>query len=398
MTVTRPPRIHGRHLSVAGGLALLFAVAAAVGCLYTLAALVAVRAYGRRAPAPAVAPPLPSVTILKPLYGDEPLLEANLSSFCAQDYAGAVEIVFGVQRADDPAAAVARAVMAAHPRLACRLVVDERRHGQNGKIANLINMEPAIRHEIVVLADSDMVVGPDYLGQVVDALCAPGVGLVTCLYRGVALPALWSRLSAAGIDGHFLPNVLVGLAVKRARPCFGSTIGLRRATLARIGGFAAFRDVLADDNAMGEAVRALGLAVAVPARPVLGHVCTARTARALLRQDLRWSRTIRALDPAGFAGSIVTNPLPLATIALALGGFRPALLALLAATLACRLALQLGVRQFAGATAPVWLGPLRDLVTFAIFVASFWPASLEWRGHSFAVQADGTMAPPDQTG
>lgn len=338
------------------------------------------------------------MTVLKPLYGDEPRLAETLSTFCAQDYAGPVEIVFGVQRADDPAASVVRAVMAAHPGVTCRLVVDERRHGQNGKVANLINMEPAIRHDIVVLADSDMLVGRDYLAQVVDALHAPGVGLVTCLYRGVALPAFWSRLAAAGIDGHFLPNVVFALTAKLARPCFGSTIALRRATLARIGGFAAFRDILADDNAMGEAVRALGLAVAVPARPVLGHVCTATTARAFVRQDLRWSRTIRAVDPAGFIGSIVTNPLPLAIIALALGGPRPALLALLAVTLACRLALRLGVGQLAGATAPFWLGPLRDLVSFAIFVASFWPASLDWRGHSFAVQADGTMAPPDQTG
>lgn len=338
------------------------------------------------------------MTILKPLYGDEPLLAANLSTFCAQDYAGPVEIVFGVQRADDPAAAVARGVIAAHPDVRCRLIVDERRHGQNGKIANLINMEQAIRHDIVVLADSDMVVGRDYLARVVDVLGTPHVGLVTCLYRGIALPGFWSRLAAAGIDDHFLPNVLFGLTVKLARPCFGSTIALRRATLARIGGFAAFRDILADDNAMGEAVRALGLSVAIPARPVLGHVCTTTTARALVRQDLRWSRTIRAVDPAGFVGSIVTNPLPLGIIAFALGGFRPALLALVTVSLACRLALQLNVRQFAGATAPVWLGPLRDMVSFAIFVASFLPASLDWRGHSFDVQADGTMAPPDQTG
>ena len=341
----------------------------------------------------------PAVTILKPLYGDEPRLFDNLSSFCRQDYDGAIEIIFGVQRADDPAAAIARAVMVAHPQVATRLLCDERRHGQNGKVSNLVNMTAAPTHDVVVLADSDMLVGPRYIRAVVDALHGHGVGLVTCLYHGLALPNLWSRLAAAGIDQHFLPSVLIGLRLKLAKPCFGSTIALRRDTLAAIGGFAAFADILADDNAMGQAVRKLGFSVAIPDRPVLGHLCAATSAGALFRQDLRWSRTIRAVDPAGFAGSIVTNPLPLAIIACVLGGFAPWSLALLMATLACRRALQLGVGQFVGASTPaLWIGCLRDLVSFAVFVASFWPGSLDWRGHSFAVQADGTMAPPDRTG
>ncbi len=351
-----------------------------------------------RGPALPAAEARPGITILKPLYGDEPGLFENLSSFCRQVYPGPVEIVFGVQRRDDPARAVAERVMAAHPAVAGRLVCDERRHGQNGKISNLINMTGAIGQELVVLADSDMVVPPDYLAALVDALSVPGVGLVTCLYRGLALPGFWSRLAAAGIDQHFLPNVLVGLGLKLARPCFGSTIALRRDTLERIGGFGAFADILADDNAMGQAVRGLGMHVAVPARPVLGHMCTGNTASAVFRQDLRWSRTIRAVDPGGFAGSIVTNPLPLAIIATILGGFRPATAVLLVASLACRRLLQLMIDQYVGARTPFWVGPLRDVVSFAVFIASFWPGSLDWRGHSFAVQADGTMAPPDQTG
>jgi ceramide glucosyltransferase len=341
----------------------------------------------------------PSVTILKPLYGAEPGLFDNLASFCRQDYPAPVEILFGVADPDDPAAEVALAVQAAFPGRAVRLVVDPRRHGQNGKISNLMNMQPSIRHAVAVLADSDMVVGPTYLRQVTDALATPGTGLVTCLYRGLPVGGFWGRLAAQGIDGHFLPNVVVGLSLGLATPCFGSTIALRRETLERIGGFAAFRDVLADDNAMGQAVRRLGLRVAIPARPVLGHVCAPTGFGALFRQDLRWSRTIRAVDPAGFVGSIVTNPLPLAIIALGIGGFGPVTGTILIATLACRLALQLEVGQFVGVKAKgLWLGPLRDIVSFAVYVASFWPGSLEWRGHRFAVQADGTMTTPDQTG
>ena len=354
------------------------------------------RAAGRRS-APQRADARPAVSILKPLYGNEPRLFETLSSFCTQDYDGAVEILFGVQRADDPAAAVARAVMAAHGGIAARLIRDDTRHGTNGKISNLVNMMATASHGVVVLADSDMLVPRDYLGRVVDALEVPGVGLVTCLYRGIALDNIWSRLAVAGIDHHFLPGVLVGLRLKLATPCFGSTIALRRETLDAIGGFPAFADILADDNAMGQAVRGLGLRVAIPDRPMLGHVCAARDAGSLFRQDLRWSRTIRAVDPLGFAGSIVTNPLPLAIIACLAGGFRPWTLLVLVATLACRAALQLGVAQFVGAEATrFWLGPLRDLVSFAVFVASFWPGSLDWRGHRFAVRPDGTMAPPAQ--
>ncbi len=384
-------------MTPAAAVAALFDVLALAGCAYTLAAAAALRAYARRRIAPALG--RPAVTILKPLHGDEPSLRANLSATCAQDYSGPIQVIFGVADPADPAAGIARAVIAAHPGLDATLVVDGTRHGANGKVSNLVNMARAVRHEVVVLADSDMVVEPHYVARLVDALAEPGIGAVTCLYRGVAVPGFWSRMAVAAIDHHFLPNAVFGLTVGLAKPCFGSTIALRRETLARIGGFEAFRDVLADDNAVGQAVRRLGLGVAVPARPVLGHVCAATTFGALFRQDLRWSRTIRAVDPAGFAGSIVTNPLPLAIIALAAGGFGPIGALILALTLASRLALQLQVRQFTGAaTGNLWLGPLRDLLSFAVFAASFWPGALDWRGHTFAVRADGTMASHDRTG
>lgn len=384
-------------MTPASAVAAVFALLAAIGCGYALAAAWTLRAYARRKGAPA-ATAAPSVTILKPLHGDEPGLFDTLSGFCAQRYPGPVQVVFGVADAGDPAAAVARAVIAAHPGLAADLVVDGRRHGANGKVSNLANMARAIRHEVVVLADSDMVVAPDYLARVVGALSEPGVGAVTCLYRGLAVPGFWSRMAVLGIDHHFLPNAVFGLTLGLAEPCFGSTIALSRDTLGRIGGFEAFKDVLADDNAMGQAVRRLGLRVAVPARPVLGHVCAATGFKAVFRQDLRWSRTIRAVDPAGFAGSIVTNPLPLATIALVSGGFGPIPAVILTAALASRLALQVQGSRLTGARAGVWLGPLRDFLSFAVFLASFWPGSLDWRGHAFAVRADGTMASHDQTG
>ena len=203
----------------------------------------------------------PAVTILKPLHGLEPGLFDNLASFCRQSYGGPVEIVFGVQNPDDPAIGVVRRIERAFPRLPITLVVDARLHGANRKVSNLVNMSPHIRHEIVVLADSDMRVGPDYLAGLAGCLARSDVGAVTCLYHGIPAGSRWSQLSALSIDTHFLPSVVVGTALGLAKPCFGSTIALRRETLAAIGGFGVLSNELADDYALGAAVRRLGLRV-----------------------------------------------------------------------------------------------------------------------------------------
>ncbi len=341
----------------------------------------------------------PSVTILKPLHGSEPNLHRNLASFLAQDYAGEVEVIFGVGDGADPAALVVEQLQAEAPDRDLTLVVDGRRRGSNGKVSNLINMAERARHDVIVLADSDMLVEPDYLRRLVAEIGRPGVGLVTCLYRGMAMPSLWSRMATQWIDYQFLPSVLVGMALGMAKPCFGSTIALRRDTLDAIGGFTSFKDDLADDYAMGAAVRALGLDVAVPSTLVLGHLCAASSASDLARQELRWAKTIRSIDPIGFVGSIVTQPIPLATLALPFADFSPAAFAVLAFAVASRLLLQSLVAAFIGERpSGLILGPVRDYATFLIFVVSLWPGPIDWRGHRFALQSNGTLAPPDIAG
>ena len=373
---------------------------AVAGCVYALLAAWLVARLLAPDPAPLPCPnPAPGVSVLKPLYGDEPDLARNLRSFCRQAYPGPVEILFGVGDPHDPAAGIARALIAELPERDIRLVVDERRWGMNGKVSNLVNLAERARHPVVVLADSDMRVGPDYLARIMAALHRPGVGAVTCLYRGLAIPGVWSRLAVLWIDNHFLPSVAVGTALGLAKPCFGSTIALRRETLDRIGGFLAVKDQLADDYALGEAVRALGLSVAVPRGLVLGHTCATRSFRSLMRQELRWSRTIRSLDPAGFAGSLVTHPIPLATIAALCSGFSGSAMAVLGVAVASRLLLALFVgRALGSGTKSLILGPVRDYAAFLVFVLSFWPGSIDWRGHRFGLAADGSMTRPDTAG
>src|SRR6202163_2255739 len=222
-------------------------VVALAGCVYALgAAFVFRRFVGENGPPPAI---FPGVTILKPLRGVEPGLYDDLASFCDQSYPGPVQILFGLEDAADAAIAVVNRLIAEHPGQDLQLILQHAPpSGLNPKVATLIGLQPHIRHDVVVLADADIAVAQDYLCNTVAALGLRDVGAVTCLYRGVPRGGLWARLASMGIDYHFLPNVLVGLSLDLARPCFGSTIAIRRETLAAIGGFEAFLDYIADDN------------------------------------------------------------------------------------------------------------------------------------------------------
>lgn len=366
---------------------------AVLGTLYAALAALLVRRFARQATGSATPPALrPSVTLLKPLHGAEPGLVENLLSFCRQSYGGKVQVICGVQDPADPAIEAVRAVQAAVPTQVPELVIDPTRHGANLKVGNLINMARTARHEVIVLADSDMRVGPDYLDRIVATLERPGVGAVTCLYHGVATENLWSRLAALHIDLHFLPSVLVGIVTGLARPCFGSTIAMRAETLARVGGFESVADILADDYALGDAVRRLGLTVEL-APLVAGHACPESGLADLLAHELRWQRTVRAVDPAGFAGSAITHALPLSLLGTLLTGLQPLAFLIMAGVLISRLALQQSVDHL---LARKWgrgaLVPVRDFLSFAVFVASFFVGAVSWRGARFQVRADGTMA------
>src|SRR5262245_59538495 len=356
---------------------------AIVACGYLVIAAILVGPQARD-PMTVRPPAMPPVTILKPLHGDEPGLIDNLATFCRQDYQGPVQIICGVRDAGDGAVAVFKRLQNACPSRDLELVIDATSHGSNHKISNLANMAARIRHDVVVVSDSDMRVGPGYLAKVIAALEAPGVAAVTCLYHGVPATGFWARLSALAINAHFLPSVAVGLACGLARPCFGSTIALRRETLAEIGGFEAFAEDLADDYAIGAALRGHGCAIAIPPFAI-AHQCTELSAHELWEHELRWARTIRSIDPVGYTGSIVTHAFPWALIATVLGSgsglFLPAL-GIAIAALACRIALLWRVEHaYDLPRQDYWLVPLRDLLGFVVFIWSFFGRSVRWRGY-----------------
>ena len=182
---------------------------AGIGALYTAAAIVVFKRFF--APQPPSPRRSDAVTLLKPLHGAEPLLNTNLASFLAQNHDGPVQLLCGVQRADDPAIGTVTALKASHPAATIDLVLGPTAHGASGKISNLINMMPQAANPIVILSDSDIAVEPDYLARILTALDQPGVGAVTCLYRGRGDAGFWSRLGAAGLSYQFLPGACSAL-------------------------------------------------------------------------------------------------------------------------------------------------------------------------------------------
>jgi ceramide glucosyltransferase len=386
---------------VIAAISLALTVLAMIGTAYNLGAAVVAGRWGsppmrrrrperweeKAAPSPATLRPtpehsgLPSITMLKPLHGPEPMLEAKLAGFLDQDYPGAIDMVCGASDAGDPALDAARSVDAA-------IVCSGLRHGSNGKISNLINMVPAATGDILILSDSDMIVGPDYAALVVEALGRPNVGAVTLPYAGIGETNGWSRLAAAGISWGFLPSVMVGVATGLAKPCMGSTIALTRETLDAIGGFAPFADLLADDHAIGAAVRGLGLEVAV-VPPIVLHGCSESSLAALWRHELRWNATVRMLDPAGYAGSAVTHGFVWSLLAVACGAGGWAIgVALLA-----RLALAARIDALVGRqTAPLWWLPARDLLSFCLYFAAFFTRSVDWRGSRLHMAPGGRLS------
>jgi ceramide glucosyltransferase len=360
------------------------------GIVYVAAATLAVLRLTRRASPSQTG--RPRVSILKPLHGDEPDLFENLRSFVEQDYAGEVEILLGIQRADDPAGIVAEALIAAFPDRSIRLVCDERRWGTNRKVSNLANLAERASGEVIVLADSDIRVARDYLERLLAELQQPGVGVVTCPYHGLPRGGLAARLVALGIDTNFLPGVAMSVGLKVGHPCLGSTIALRRTTLDAIGGFRAVANTLADDHEIGRAVRHQGLALRMTPFSVQ-HVCAQVSLGSALAQETRWSRTIRQIEPAGHLGAVTTHPLPFALLALSLSPGAAtlglALVALAGRLLLCRTA----EKAFALPPHPYWLLPLRDVLSFLVYAGSFLGRSVQWRGFTFEVARDGALMP-----
>ncbi|MFS2218643.1 bacteriohopanetetrol glucosamine biosynthesis glycosyltransferase HpnI [Telluria sp. Tellsp104] len=361
--------------------------------LATLYALAALLCRGRIRGARADRPPLwTPVTVLKPLCGAEPRLEENLAGLCSQTHPH-VQLVFGVRDPADPAVAVVGRLARRFPAVDMRLVVDPRIHGSNLKVSNLINMMRAARHPWLVLADSDIAVGPEYVARVTAPLAEPRVGIVTCLYHGRPLDGVWPRIGALFIDTWFAPSVRVASSGGSSAFAFGATIAVRAATLEAIGGLEVLENRLADDYRLGELVRGLGLETVLSDVNV-GTDVTETGLRALWSRERRWMQTIRSLNPLGYALSFLTFTLPMLALGLCL-----APTAWNVALALCGAAARLGLhwrRPAPDIPAPghAWLAPLRDCLLVLEWASAFAGTTTHWREHCLPIDT-GRAAGPD---
>jgi ceramide glucosyltransferase len=369
-------------------------VLTAAGLAYGAVATAAVYRWTHRPTPPIPAAHQPAVTLLKPLAGAEPGLLENLESFLDQEYEGTIQMVLGVAKPDDPALPLAEAFRARHPEREVALSVRERHLGANPKINNVAGMLPYARHDVLVLSDADVRVSPEYLGHVTAILSQPGVGAVTCLYRGRPADASpYSAVLAAYINGWFLPSVLVSLTGRRHAYGLGATLAFRRQTLDAIGGLAAIADYLADDFHLARRIEQTGLIVRLAPRPVT-TMTTEASLLDLLDHVRRWSCTSRTARPWGYTFSFLSYPIVLAAIGLLLTRDRAMGLVGLGAAVALRLAMWSMVaseltpyRSFTR----VLVVLATELTAFVGWISGFWPRSIRWREGRWDIDQRGQM-------
>ncbi|SAK42634.1 glycosyltransferase [Caballeronia catudaia] len=363
-----------------------------IAAAYSIAAAMAMPRFERRiAKQPETAIDEQGVSVLKPLCGAEPRLFENLATFCEQSH-GEFELICSVASSSDAAIGTVRRLQAAYPQRAIRLVVDSRVHGRNLKVSNLINAAEHARHDLIVVADSDIAVTPRYLRTVTAPLADPTVGVVTCLYRAEPVAEFWSRVGSLFVNEWFAPSVRVAHGGGSRRYGFGATLALTRSTLDAIGGFHALKDCLADDYYLAEYPRRLGLRTVLAPMIVATDVAESGLS-ALWQRETRWLRTIRSINPAGFGFLFVTFTFPwmAAGAAVALSNWSsPLSVPLLVAScagLAARIALHARESRHARS---FWrdlaLVPLRDALLALEWLAAVFGSNVVWRGVHLSVE------------
>jgi len=347
-----------------------------------------------RTPLPPGAASGTGVTVFKPLKGREPFTRECLASFLAQDYRPC-QVLFGVADPEDPALPLLHELKEAFPQVEVDLLICPQARALNPKVSTLLQMESRAEYDLFVLADADVKVGPDFLSRVAAALADPQVGLVTCPYRAGPPATFGARLEALTITADFMPSVATAYYTEGIRFALGATMALSRQTLAEIGGLAALADYLADDYQLGRRVAEAGLKVRLLPYVVetLGPEISFTS---YLAHQLRWARTIRVCRPLSYLAFGITHALIYSAAFLLTAGPTPPALALLAAVLIVRGgAAWLSALTLRAEISPasLLLLPLKDLLSFALWLASFLGRRVTWRDRRFRLTSDGKLAP-----
>lgn len=362
-------------------------------CFYSYASYVGIVFFLR------LLPPLdqkfhPPITILKPICGIDGDVYENLASFCQQDYPK-YQLIFAVLEREDPGIEIVQKVIHDFPDLDIQLIIGEATTtiGANRKVSNLVNAFTKAKYDILVIADSDIRVGRDYLQRVIQPLKAENVGIVTCLYRSLA-QGLVATLEALGTATEFQAGVLVSRQLEGVKFALGQTIVIRKNVLEAIGGFTAISDYLADDFQLGYLSAQAGYQV-VLSDFVVEHVLATTTLVDSFKRLIRWARGVRVSRPWGYLGLIFTHGTATSLLFLIATGGSTLGWVVLAITWTIRLIMAwiIGVNILNDPQAKkiIWLVPLRDIISFAIWLYSFMGNTIEWRGRRLKLTKSGKL-------
>lgn len=387
---------HG-HIPVIGVfLGAIAIIGITTSTIYSLMVVFGALRFRSRVAHPGVRTFHPPVSVLKPLHGSEPELEQNLTTFFEQDYPE-FEILFCARHETDAGLAVARRVAARYPKVSTRILTCGEPPWPNARTFSLEIMRRAARHQILVTADSDVKVGPDYLASVVEPLQDERVGLVTCLYRGVTRHGLWAQLEAMGMSVEMTSGVLVAEMLEGMQFALGPTMVMRQSTVEKIGGFAKVAQYYADDFVLGNWTAAAGETVVLSSYIIEHHVLNA-SLRGSIAHQLGWAMSTRLSRPMGHIGSVLTYAVPFGMLGLAvfgsthwLGlGLALFLISVVGRMLLCMLVSLLVVKDKVAARR-AWLYPLRDLSGFCFWCASFFRRRLRYRGDAYELLPEGRL-------
>ena len=337
----------------------------------------------------------PPISILKPIYGLDPEMYINLKSFCLQNYPK-YQIIFGLQDVNDEALPIVKKIIKELNDVDISFIINTERHGTNHKVSNLINMCPSIKYEFMLIADSDMHVNENYLSQVIKPFDDPNTGAITCLYFGSATKKITSMLNTMFINNWFLPSVLISKMIKPIEYCLGATMIVRRSILHKIGGFEALSNHLADDYMLGKLISNIGYKIHL-SNCIVKNVVEESSFKNLILHELRWARTLRRVEPYGYALTFLTDSLILSIFAgtslYVIGNSFVLFLFPIFITLIIRVYMYSKTNEVtdSGRVGKIWLIPLRDTLTFFIRILSYAGNSVEWRKNKFAVAHLGLM-------
>ena len=367
------------------------------GSIFSLLCVLTVVRWRLRRPDPEPAE-WPAVTIMKPVAGLEKNLRENLRTTVIQNYPE-FEVIFSVQRKDDPALPLLREVQEEFGSDKVIIAIDEQHAGCNGKINNMLGAMPYVRHPYLVISDSDVRLEPGYLKAIIAPLFRPGMGFVCTPYKAVKADAWFEKMEMLSLNADFMPMVVFAYETRLSGFCLGASIAVRTKVLDEIGGVAELADYLVEDYELGRRITELGYkSVFVP--PVIDTMVDLQTASQWWKHQVYWDQNTRSARPVAFFYTLLIRSVPFAGIFAALRLFDPLGLAVLGASLAIRMLtagiiLGWGFRDREGLRALPLL-PFRDVLGFASWVLSFVLGTTHWRGKDFVLTRDGRLLPKEK--